>query len=635
MEKILFNVCFLLLSFSTWAQSYLPVVGSMDTLTVFDFSQYWLTVADTQVFYTSPDIVIRAWGKWDTDGTKPSDYNFNVVSEYHQRHIVFMGSNTATVYFFDEAPDSAVFKDMVTRDASNQLVPHNIVGNGAYRGNIANPAYRDYVVNIAKMQIDGGVDGIFYDEVLSGYDGATYNGNEGFDDYTIKDFNAYLAAKYPSYMQADWVNKFGMSDTNYINTSQPLNDLNNNFNYREYLAVHGWQNDPLTPSNPLAAEWGRVLDNRADTTSNTFLAKYTTMYWRDMVSQTRQYARDTYGKEILITSNGLLPYVDFNSLGMYNYNHDNNGSEAEYVPVSSGHLNGSFSLQNVFQSLYQRSGALSGSAPVVLFIDWPTQMMTDYNNLPLKEKEDYWKIYGAEAYANGLFIAFHLRTSIPSDPTAASEGILSFLKDYPKFYKRNASFYHYNQMLSKVVSVSEANINSSLMSQPDSGRYTIHLVNHNYISGTGMTKKSGLTVSLRLDSLPKSIYMKSPDFSGCRVLSSDYSGGTLTISVDSLNYYDVIVLDYVNTVSGIVNPITIVNNDLKVFPNPSSGSITIQPSAGSSFNGSSVGIYDETGRSVKNVLLNERPVQLNLPTGIYYLKWSDGGGYRVKKLVVL
>lgn len=525
---------------------------------------------------------------------------------------------------------------MITRDASNNIIHRDIVVANNFRANIANPSYRDYIVNIAKIQIDGGVDGICFDEVLSGYQGATYNGNEGFDDYTIKDFNRYLAAKYPEYTKKDWITKFDMNDSNYINTSQPLDDLTKNFNYRKYLSAHGWQNNPLTPSNPLEAEWGRVINNRDDTVSNTFLTKYTTQYWRDIVSEVRQYDRNTYGKEILITSNGLFPYVNFNELGMYEYNEDNNGTEAPYVPVTSGHLKGSVSLQSVFRSLYHRNAAMAGNAPLILFIDWPSTMMTDYNNLPRSEKEDYWKIYGAEAYANGLFMAFHLRTSIDSDPTAASMGILDFLRDYPVFYRQNASFYHHNQMLNKQVSVTQSAVSSSLMLQPDSGRFTLQLVNHNYVTGTGMTKKAGFTVSLNLDSVPKSVYVKSPDFAGHPMQKTNYSNGTLTITVDSLYYYDVIVLDYksnVTTTTG--NRVVTGENLVNVFPNPSGGQVTIQSATGVFNRELMIDIYDNMGRNVKNLILKRASsVNLKLPAGVYFLKCDNGEDMDTKKLLV-
>lgn len=96
----------MLLTVVTYAQPYLPAPGTMDKYTFFVFSHYWLTVADTQIFYVSPDMSIRGWTKWDRDGTKPSDYNFSIISKYHQWNMPFIGGMTTTVYFLDEAKDS-------------------------------------------------------------------------------------------------------------------------------------------------------------------------------------------------------------------------------------------------------------------------------------------------------------------------------------------------------------------------------------------------------------------------------------------------------------------------------------------------------------------------------------------------
>ncbi len=544
MKKTIFLLYLLNTPFLLFAQSPDPKFGTMEKFTDFNFSQHWnLTIPDSQVFHTMPEMIIRGWCQWHNWGTKPSDFNFEVISQYHQKNICFIGGITASVYFFEQAEDSAQFKDMITRDAFNNLIPHNILGQGAFRGNIANPAYRDYLIKMAKIQIDGGADGIFFDEVISGYDGLNYDGNEGFDDYTLKDFNKYLAAKYPRFSKADWIKKFQMTDDNCIKIDQPPDNLDSNFNYRKYLATHGWQSNPITDLNPLAAEWGKVLNNRADTTSNTFLSKYTTKYWKDIVSRLRKYARDTYSKEILITSNGLFPYVDFNSLGMYNGNKDDNGAEANYVPVSSGKLDGSVSLQNVFKSLYQKSRNLSGSVPVVLFLDFPTNILNNYYNLPLNDKKDYWKINVAEAYANGLFVAFHLRTSMPDDPTAAEQGMLDFIENYSGFYKENSWFYHKNEISYLNIKSSEEGINFSSMYYSDSGKYTIHLINHNYIPGKGMIPAKDFTISVNPEKMPNSVYMKSPDFKGLHKLKAEHNGNTMIIKIDSLTYYDVIVME--------------------------------------------------------------------------------------------
>ena len=625
MPKILFSVLLLIINQLLFAQAQYPLRGTMDNYTAFGFSQWYTSEQDTQVYVLGPDMNIRAWQKWNTTGTKASDFDFSIVSAYHNHDVTFIGGGTATVLFFDETTDSAHFLDFVTRNASNQPVTHNEISMGAYRGTMANPAYRNYVVSIMKLQIDGGVDGLFLDEAMAGYDGnavTNYNGNEGFDDYHLKDFNVFLAQKYPNYTMTDWINNFGMTDTNYINTSQPLNDLNNNFNYREYLQVNGFANNPMSSSNKLVAEWGKIADNRADVSSDNFVAKYTILYWQDVVSELRTYARTTYNKEILITSNGLLPYVDFNSLGMYPYNTDNNGAEAEYVPVTGSNLNGAFSLQNVFKSLYQRSAVISDSAPVVLFIDWPTTWMTNYQLFSPTEKEDYWKIYTAEAYANGLFMAFNLKTSLYSgiDTTAYSEGILYFLKNYAAFYHNNALLYHQNQLLNTTVSV-PSGINSDVMLQQQAGRYTVHLVNHNYVAGTGMTAQNNFTVSLALDSAPISAYMYSPDFADSIPISFNYSGGTITINVSSLKYYDVLVLNYTPAITGITSAQT--TGVITAYPNPAADVINFSnlPTNAANFQ-----IADVTGKAMMQGSLPGSVNVSALKQGVYIYTITDNTG---------
>ena len=124
--------------------------------------------------------------------------------------------------------------------------------NPARRGNLFNPAYRRYLLTWAKIQVDGGVDGVNFDEVNAGFSGGLkygFNGNEGFDDYTIADFNRYLLARYPSFTAADWKTRFGMADDNLVRSDVPPGDLTRNFNYRTYLRAHGWNLDPLTGEN--------------------------------------------------------------------------------------------------------------------------------------------------------------------------------------------------------------------------------------------------------------------------------------------------------------------------------------------------------------------------------------------------
>ena len=185
--------------------------------TVYGFSQSDVADEDPQVYALDPDVTIRAFGKWSTSGDEAADYNFAQIARYHEKGITFMGSGTASVIFPKDFPSMSIFDDMSTRDADNNPVPHDEFGfpEPARRGNMFNPKYRQYLLSWAKIQIDGGVDGVNFDEVNAGFSGGqkyAFNGNEGFDDYAIADFNRYLLAKYPDFTAADWKSRFAMTD---------------------------------------------------------------------------------------------------------------------------------------------------------------------------------------------------------------------------------------------------------------------------------------------------------------------------------------------------------------------------------------------------------------------------------------
>ncbi len=230
------------------------VYGTRSTagLSVFAFSQEgWLAgPGDPQVFAMLPSIVPRAWAKWDTDGIKPSDYNFGYPAQAQADGIIFIGGTTATVLFQDEFPVAAQFNAVVSCNAQGQPVLHT--GN-FYRGSMASQAYRQYIIGIGEIQIDGGVDGLFFDEVSGSYQGATYNGNEGFDDADVADFGGFLCAKYPNLSATEWQSQFGVLAEDNLNCSPSPALSGRTFNYRGYLARNGWQTNPLTQANPLAA----------------------------------------------------------------------------------------------------------------------------------------------------------------------------------------------------------------------------------------------------------------------------------------------------------------------------------------------------------------------------------------------
>jgi hypothetical protein len=333
-----------------------------------------------------------------------------------------------------------------------------------------------------------------------------------------------------------------MTDDNLVRGDVPADDLARNFNYRDYLRANGWNTNPMTADNPLAAEWGRVTANRMYPDDASFTATYLRRYWKELVDGLRVYARATAHRPILISSNGLIPYVDFTSVGMYPWNPDEQTPDfrgADYVPVVDGHLNGAKSLQANYRYLKEMSRRIAGDVPVAVFIDWPTDMMTNYLNLPLSEKKDYWQIFGAEAYANGVFPSFHLKDTVGS-PTAEQQGMLDFFRTYSRFYADHRALFRDNVPATEAVRVDTANVSPSLLVRRGTRARTIHLVNHNY--DRAIIAQTDVTVTADLPSCPRRVSLVSPDFAGARTPGATCRRGRLTVTVDRLDYYAVLVL---------------------------------------------------------------------------------------------
>src|ERR1700691_3338682 len=221
-------------------------------LTVFGFSQEGQNLpADPQVLAMSPNIVPRAWARWDRGGVHRSDYNFGYPMQAQATGITFIGGTTATDPFRDEFPAASTFNAVVSCDATVQPVFHAPMK--FYRASLASPAYRQYIIGIGEIQIDGGVDGLFFDEVDFSYEGApsedgSGNGDEGFDDANIADFGGFLCGKHPNYSPADWQSKYGITTADKLNCSKSAATRGRTFNYRGYRVTNGWQAWPINSS---------------------------------------------------------------------------------------------------------------------------------------------------------------------------------------------------------------------------------------------------------------------------------------------------------------------------------------------------------------------------------------------------
>lgn len=512
--------------------------GDVSNLTVFGFSQEGQNLpADPQVLELNPDIVSRAWQRWDLGGTQPSDFNWSYPAQAQAQNITFIGGTTTTVLFQNEFPNPTQFNSVVSCNAQGQPVVHAPLN--FYRGSTASPAYRDYIISLMEIQIDGGVNGLFFDEPDESYEGATYgDGDEGFDDANVADFGGFLCAKYPNLTASQWQSQYGIQSSDNLNCSTNSATSGRSFNYRGYLARNGWQTDPLNSSNPLAAEWGSTFGGHPEPENGTFTGTYTSLaYWQNIVLTLRNYARQKYGKEILITANGVFPFVDFQMNGLWGGNPDGpNGTSANYCPLTpSGDLDGTQSLLSAFMSVKARSLRIDGRVvPVAVFIDWPTDVMTNYLSIPTQsEREDYWRMYAAEAAAATVYFNFHLLDTI-GDPTATQLGLMPLFESLRAFYDGHADLYHGTTDLPGTITVSSPNITTNLTQLSD-GRIVAHMINHNY--SQAFIEQDNVVVSFPLATAPSTVTLASPDYSADMTVPFSYSGGQVQFTVPQLVAY--------------------------------------------------------------------------------------------------
>jgi hypothetical protein len=108
--------------------------------------------------------------------------------------------------------------------------------------------------------------------------------------------------------------------------------------------------------------------------------------------------------------------------------------------------------------------------------------------------------------------------------------------------------------------------------------------------------------------------------------------GKFIFTVKASNYYG----DYTKELSIEISPLgieDILQNNLFVYPNPTTGKFTI---TNYKLRISNVEVFDIYGRNVSNLISHSSNHQMdisNLPAGIYFVKMNTEKGIIVKKIV--
>ena len=88
--------------------------------------------------------------------------------------------------------------------------------------------------------------------------------------------------------------------------------------------------------------------------------------------------------------------------------------------------------------------------------------------------------------------------------------------------------------------VGAGDVSASLLVQRGTGARTVHLVNHRY--QRGIVPQTALGVTVQLASCPRRVSMISPDVAGSTTPVSSCRRGALSVLVDRLDHYSVLVL---------------------------------------------------------------------------------------------
>jgi hypothetical protein len=267
------------------------------------------------------------------------------------------------------------------------------------------------------------------------------------------------------------------------------------------------------------------------------------VYFQQIVLAVRSYAREKYQKEIVITANGVFPFVDFQSVGLYDWNQDGAGPKGfDWVPVTGGHFTGSATFSTALSGLKSRSQRVLAAAhgaevPLLLFLDWPTDSINRYYALPLSERQDYVRAFLAEASALGMWFAVPLATTTDTQ-TATALGMMDTLQALRGFYTSHRTLFQSAKDTPGAVQTSLANVGTRLTTLPN-GRLALYLINHDY--SAGFVPHSAVTVSFPASSAPSSVTIASPDLAADQPATFTYQDGTVNVTLDELQSSLVIV----------------------------------------------------------------------------------------------
>lgn len=465
---------------------------------------------------TGTDLAIRGWFKWNR---RPAVEQWTrYPQEAHQLGALFGGGITCSaLYETENGITREQLLDMATRGPDGELVDAWDTP-GVRHGSLSCPAYLDYLLRWCQEQIDAGADCLFMDEP-----NAALSGREGYDDYSLRDFCTYLTTVSPRTREwrpddPRWQAELGidLGDPAICPTGR-IDSLN----YRAYLKVHGWVENPHHGDNRLGSLWAegrRWRDDRA---------------WKEITDRIRAYAT-AKGRKVLISGNGLIAYVDLQVLGVW-------GRWA----MADGHIDLHRNELQTWRSYVTRGHELAGRrVPTVLFHDWgfgdpPFPWMAASPS----EREVWMRTRGAEIYAAGAFFAFPVLGPFGCD--ANRDGTLGVIAQQTAFYQSHRDLYTGSRWVGcEGLSIGDRPASLASWWHEGTQSLVVHVINRDVRAGALQPIAGPLELAVPVGVLPDRVSVISPDIPGEQPTTAIPAGDGLSVRLPGLEAYSVVLLHY-------------------------------------------------------------------------------------------
>ena len=471
-----------------------------------------------------PDFVCRGWFKWHH--TPDWQTYAPLAQACAGLGIQLQGGITLSSFYpCDYGMSDAAFRDFATHGTDGQPYHCRMSDSGGwYQLSLYNPKVVETLKREARLQIDAGAAGLWYDEIEGYYD---WNPTEGYDPYACAAFRDWLVRKYcvgQGWREDDprWRSRFGIDLAKHGGSIRT-------FDYLLHLrTTPGKDGRPLAENppqghprawavsaNPLYREWGFAWDRKA---AGTFRFDTAAATFDDILTDADRYAREKYGRALVNTYNHngtARPGVAFLQ--------PHNGAQP---PLRRGRFDGRVSYLSNYENLIADAAEVCPGQPVVFFVDWPgeTDRLTAMSRA---DQTHFFSLFIPEAYAAGGEFALPLRGY---SYVAANQGTLGTLARLADFYREYAPFLRNSK---PSASQPEAQERLTLRARTSAAGTALHIVNHAF-SAQEVWPQTRTNLCVRIPwngDAPDSAFAVSPDFPDQRPVRFELKGGALALDV--------------------------------------------------------------------------------------------------------